>query len=146
MQRLQKVITSSIIISELSHIFCCGLPVLFSLVSLLSVLGVTSALPGFFIDLHDAMHVYEIPMIIFSGMMIFTGWTLHFISEKLDCHNTGCGHEPCAPKKKRSSKLLQFASILFLINVSAYFLLHGNIENLIHQPDAVHGDHNHFSD
>lgn len=74
--------------------------------------------------LHSALHDYEIPMIATSGLIILMGWMLHYIAYRIDCRTTGCVHEPCGPKKKRSGKVLMIATGLFVINVSAYFLLH----------------------
>lgn len=96
----------------------------FSLLSLMSGLGIIAALPPGMEFLHHALHDYEIPMIITSGVIIAIGWGLHYIAYRIDCHNTGCVHGPCGPKKKRSAKVLLIATGLFTLNVAAYFLIH----------------------
>lgn len=126
MERIQKTIFWAVVASEFSHIFCCVLPTVVSLLSLLAGLGLLSVMPSSLVAIHDLIHDYEIPMIITSAIVLAFGWTLHMISIRIDCHNTGCVHEPCTPKKKRSSKLLLIATLLFVTNVSIYTLVHRN--------------------
>lgn len=120
MQRIQNIFHWTIIASVLSHVFCCGLPTIVSAISLVSGLGIMASMPAGLEKLHDVLHAYEMPLIAFSGVMVVLGWILHKISRRLDCRSTGCGHPPCAPKKKRSAKLLMFATALFLINTAVY--------------------------
>ena len=124
MKRIQTFINWACITSEISHIFCCGLPMVFSIISLLSGLGLIAVMPAGLEFLHHALHDYEIPMIMMSGFVLLMGWGLHYIAYRIDCHNTGCVHGSCAPKKRRSSKVLMVATALFLLNISGYFLLH----------------------
>lgn len=124
MQKIQKFVYWACVSSEISHIFCCGLPILFSLLSLLSGLGVIIAMPAGLDFLHEALHDYEIPMIITSGCIIVLGWALHYVAYRIDCRSTGCGHGPCAPKKRNSGRVLIIATALFVMNVSIYFLFH----------------------
>ena len=130
MKKLSSFLSSTVIFSQLMHIFCCGLPFLFSVVSLFSLLGVSIALPTAFSGLHEAIHEWEVPILMFSGAVVVLGWVLHIISVKLDCRKDGmCVHEPCEPKKDKSALLLQFASILFIINCVIYFLFHEGIDH-----------------
>ena len=124
MQRIQQFVAWAGIIAQLSHVFCCVLPTLFSVMSFLAGVGLLAAMPTGLMALHEAMHSYESPIIIFSGLMIVTGWVLHFIAIGLDCRSTGCGHEPCKPKKKRSEKVLVVASLIFIVNISIYMAWH----------------------
>jgi len=124
MKRLQATLSWAIVLSETSHVFCCVLPVLISVLSLLTGLGAASILPSALLDLHEMMHRWEVPLIIFSGSVMAFGWVLYFISLKIDCHDTGCHHGPCNPKKKNASRILAFASLLFAINIAVYFGLH----------------------
>ncbi len=124
MQRFQGIINWFCLTSEISHFFCCGLPVLFSVLSLLASAGLTAAMPVGLESLHETMHIYEVPMIVISAIILFLGWTLHYIAYLMDCRTTGCAHEPCAPKKKKSGKVLIIATFLFMLNLTAYILLH----------------------
>jgi len=117
MQRFQSFANWAAAFSQLGHIFCCGLPAIFSVLSLLSGLGIMIAMPAGLEHFHHVMHNYEIPLIITAGFITGIGWVLHFISVKLDCNSSGCCHEPCEPKKSKWSKVLIFSTALFLVNV-----------------------------
>ena len=146
MQKFQTVINWVAISSEIGHIFCCALPTLFSVLALLSGLGVIGAVPAEMAFLHDLFHGYEIPVIIGSGAILLVGWVLHFVARRMDCSTTGCAHEPCAPKKKRSAKVLLIATMLFIVNVGFYVFIHmpsdkerAGLEHAHHAHD--HHDH-----
>lgn len=142
MQRLQKSILAAVVLSEISHVFCCVLPILFSVFSLLAGLGVVGVMPQIFTSIHEAMHAYEVPMIIASGFVLFVGWGLYFVSQKLDCHDTGCGHGPCEPRKKNAHIILKIATILFMINVSVYTVFHRDA-NTSPQTVSEQSEHQH---
>lgn len=125
MQPINKFVNWACLTSEISHFFCCGLPIIFSIMSLLTSFGIVAVMPVGLVSLHHAMHDYEVPMIMVSGLILAIGWGLHYIAYRIDCRSTGCSHEPCKPKKKRSGKVLMVATALFVVNVSSYFLLHG---------------------
>ena len=145
MEKLQKHLNFAVILAETSHVFCCVLPTIVSVLSLLTGLGVIGSLPLSLLVLHDFLHAWELPIIIASGILIALGWGVLIYSRKIDCHNTGCGHEPCGPKKKKSSRLLEIATILFVINVSVYAVFHRGMHiELPHAEDVVHHDeHDH---
>ena len=129
MERIRSALFFAIIVSETSHVFCCVLPTLISIFSLLAGLGLISILPSSIIDIHEIMHVWEAPMIMVSSGILAFGWVLHFISLKIDCHNTGCHHGPCSSKKNNTSKIMIIATVLFIqkhkINI-AYLIILGN--------------------
>lgn len=124
MEKFRKTITIGILLSEFSHVFCCVLPTIFSVLTLLAGLGVLAAVPVVMIDLHVVLHEYELWVIGFSGALIAAGWGLHLYSLKVDCHDTGCHHPPCTPSKKKVSRFLVFASVLFAVNFLVYAVLH----------------------
>ncbi len=123
-KRAQGMFSWVVVLSEVSHIFCCVLPSVFSVLTVLVGLGLIGALPVWMESLHHVMHDWEIPLIAMSGFVLVIGWSLHFISKKIDCHDTGCGHEPCDKKKDKTARILQIATLLFVINVSIYLTLH----------------------
>ncbi len=131
-ERVQKTLGWAIIASETSHVFCCVLPTLFSLASLASGLGLVAAMPSGLEFLHDALHGWEMPMILASGTIVLLGWVAHFLAVRLDCHSTGCGHGPCTPKKRKAGKILKFATILFIANVTVYLFFHQGMEAILH--------------
>lgn len=124
MQKFRKTLNVAIVLSEMSHLFCCVLPTLFSLLTLLAGLGVLAAVPVLMIEVHELIHAYELWVIGFSGGMILFGWLLHWQSTKVDCHNTGCHHPPCEPVKTKTSKFLIVATVLFVMNLLVYGVVH----------------------
>ncbi len=134
MQKIQRTLNIAIILSETSHVFCCVLPTLVSLASLLAGIGVIGSLPVGMLVVHDFLHAWELPIIIGSGIVIALGWALQNYSRQVDCHDTGCGHGPCGPKKKKSSTLLKVATLLFVVNVLVYSVFHRGMH--IHVPTA----------
>lgn len=124
MSKLRKTVTISIVLSEIGHVFCCVLPTIFSVLTLLAGAGLLASVPVLMIDLHDVMHAYELPIIGVSGLLIVLGWALHATSLKMDCHDSGCCHPPCTPAKRTSSRFLVIATVLFVVNVAVYMGLH----------------------
>lgn len=133
------------ITSEIMHIFCCVLPTLFSLMSLLAGIGIISTMPGFVNYMHDVIHSYEVPIISASGVLLSLGWILYLYAKKLNCseENTNCCHEPCTPKKYRTKIIMIIATVLFAINVSIYFGFHStNYTNIYNDYEHRHS-HSH---
>lgn len=120
----RKAIVWAVLLSESSHVFCCVLPTVFSVLSLLSGAGMISVMPAFVSNMHETLHHYELPMIGASAAILLLGWGLHLYSQKIDCHDTGCAHGPCEGKKNKTHLLLMIASLLFVANVSVYALFH----------------------
>lgn len=123
-KKLQKRLSLAIILSEMGHVFCCVLPSIFSVLSVFVSAGVISVMPPFMAVWHEAVHKWEVPIILFSGALLLVGWGLHRYSQSIDCHDTGCHHPPCTPQKKKSSKLLLVATALFTVNVLIYLGIH----------------------
>lgn len=125
MQRIQRFIGWACVSSEVVHVFCCGLPMVFSLLSLLSGIGLIASMPVGLEFLHHLMHDYEIPMIMVAGFIISIGWGVYYVGRQLDCRvEAGCHHQSCTPKKKRSARILVLATLLFAVNVTMYFTFH----------------------
>lgn len=150
MKKVQKTVNIAVILSETSHVFCCVLPTVFSIVSVMAGLGMVSAMPLWLESVHEAMHDWEVPLIVFSGLMISLGWGLHVYSQKIDCHDTGCHHPPCAPVKKKNNRLLIIATVLFAVNALIYFGLHRAIDSgaiatkHVHEAEQGHeAEHDH---
>jgi hypothetical protein len=142
MEKYRKTVLAALLVSETSHIFCCVLPTVFSIVSLLSGIGIISALPAGWMHFHDLLHHYEVPMIMFSAMVLALGWGLHYYTEHMGpheqhkhCCDGHCGTTP--QKKNKIHVVLKIATVLFVINVAVYFLFHRD-HNMIRLPDAVH--------
>jgi hypothetical protein len=128
MQKYKNTVLTAIIASEASHIFCCVLPTVFSIASVLSGLGIVSALPVGWVHLHDVLHHYELPMIGVSALVLALGWGLHWYTEHVLVDDTKththCCHGPCEPKKNRVHFILKAATVLFVLNVVIYTVFH----------------------
>ncbi len=142
MKRTQKLTSYLALISEVSHVFCCVLPSIFSILTMMVGLGILGAVPVGMTQFHDLMHGWEVPIMIASGAILLLGWALHMISEKLDCRSTGCEHEPCTPKKKKTSRILKIATLLFVINVGVYTFVHIP-QSTTSTETSAHHEHNH---
>ena len=143
-EKHQKRLFWAIIATETSHVFCCVLPTLFSVMSVLAGLGVVAVMPGWLENLHDVMHDWEMPAIILSATVVAIGWGLHYYSLKNDCHDHGCEHEPCGPRKRTASKILIAATILLAFNLTIYFGFHRIAEQgVVVTHSDLHTDHDH---
>ena len=146
-EKHQKRLLWAIIISESSHIFCCVLPTVISVFSLLSAFGVIVTVPGWLDGLHDVMHEWEPTMIAVSIVVIALGWGLYFYNLRHECcHHTGCEHGPCGPRKSTANKILIVASVLMVFNLFMYFGVHRPMEQNEHADHAHHHDHHHGHD
>lgn len=124
MEKLKSALFWTVLVAETGHVFCCVLPTIVTVMSVLSGLGLISAMPAGMLAFHEFMHEWEIPVIATSAVILVLGWGLHFLSLKLDCHDTGCCHGACAPKKTGTSRLLWVATALFAVNLVIYLSLH----------------------
>jgi hypothetical protein len=155
MEKINRNIMTAVIASESIHIFCCVLPTVFSVISLMAGAGMIAAMPGFIDNAHDIIHDYELPMIVASAVILALGWVLYLYSRRLNCRTEGaCSHEPCTPKKDRTKIVMIAATVLFVFNVAVYFGLHrshdhhahlaeGHDHAMIHNDDEHNHDHGH---
>lgn len=127
----------AIILSETSHIFCCGLPIIFSILSLLTGFGIMAALPPQLVFIHDILHKYEPAMILFSASVLLLGWGFYFYAKHMEekQHNHDCCAHHAQPEKT-ASKILIIATVLFVVNVSVYFGIHRH-----GAPIEIHDNH-----
>ncbi len=123
-ENIKKSLIWAVILSETSHVFCCVLPTLFSLMGLLAGFGLVVALPGFMVEIHERLHGYEVPMIVFSALILAFGWAVTLYSDKIDCHNSGCAHGDCHPRKNNAHFVLKIATLLFVANLTVYLVVH----------------------
>ncbi len=103
--------------AELSHVFCCGLPMLAAIMSAGSQVG----LSGSFVAFHHFTHAYEVPILIGSGLLLLTAFLLQVISYRVECNQAICQHGDCTPRKFRVSWIFVVALALFVVNVSVFY-------------------------
>ncbi len=144
-KRLQGFMSWFVVLSEVSHVFCCVLPSVFSALTILVGMGLLGVMPMWIQGTHEVIHTWEVPIIMMSGSLLALGWVLQAISRRIDCHDTGCGHGPCEPKKKNTAKILRIATFLFVVNILIYASVHIPQENANVQTPAVTAqkEHNH---
>ena len=121
MEKLRRNIVWLVIASEVSHLFCCILPTLAAVLSLAVGVGL---LPAAFTSLHDIIHGYEVPIIVFSASMIVLGWWAYWLATRTDCHALGHDEHACHKTTDRSKIYLVIGTIVFLINLCVYVTLH----------------------
>lgn len=147
--KLQRGIFWAVIVSETSHVFCCVLPTIVSLISLISAAGaISSSVPSFLMNVHDMLHAWEVPLIIASGGVLLLGWALHGLSRYLDCRASGCSHGPCAPRKHMTRKVLWIATALFIVNAAVYIGIHrymAPVQAESHSVSAGQSAHSHHA-
>lgn len=115
-----RVITPYIIIcGSLVHIFCCGIPLLLSISSLASIIGIHS-LAMFEVEWFEAIEGY---VLLISGFLLIVTIAADQISKKMNCVESNvCQHEPCDKKKRVSSYMLKIALILYSLNLLTLIL------------------------
>jgi hypothetical protein len=138
MEKLRRNIVWLVIASEVSHLFCCVLPTLAALLSLAVGVGL---LPTAFTALHDVIHGYEIPIIIFSAVMLALGWWAYWLATRTDCHALGHDEHACHKTTDRSKVYLIIGTALFMMNFVIFITLHTSLN---HQQTS-HADHKDIS-
>jgi hypothetical protein len=125
MSKRQNAIFWAIIASESSHVFCCVLPTVFSLLAILTNIGMF-AMPASFVFLHETMHHWEFPIVIFSGVVLAAGWGLHWHSLRGEECPSGCKHhtDKTHPTISKTHMILKIATALFAVNVLVFLFVH----------------------
>jgi hypothetical protein len=105
------------------HVLCCGLPLLLSIGTIASLIGLGSG--GVF---HPAwFDAYEERLLMLSASILAITGLVQFISYRLDCRRMAashCHHAPCDKKKRLARNLYGFAVALFAINLIIFALSH----------------------
>ena len=120
MATMKKTVDTLLIALLSTHLFCCVLPTVVSLLAVFSGLGFLGF--GTIVEeLHHHIHDFELPILIFSFVTLCLGWVMSIYAHRAACcHETGCEHEPCAPTKHRAYGFLVLATLLFLVNIAIY--------------------------
>jgi hypothetical protein len=114
-----RAATGLSVMAELTHVFCCGIPLTVAALSLGTVGGAFTSLHAF----HDVMHIYEVRILLGSGLILALSGALQYLSFRLDCRQTGCHHGDCSPKKFRASLLFKLATLAYGLNLLLFMLL-----------------------
>lgn len=127
MEKMRRHIGWLVLVSEVSHLFCCVLPTVAAVLSLAVGVGM---LPTAFTSLHEIIHGYEIPVIIFSAITLLLGWGAYRMAMNTDCHELGHDEHKCHRTADRSKVYLLIGTGLFFINLTVYFALHGPLNRM----------------
>lgn len=116
MTRYQRAASTVSLLAELSHVFCCGLPILVAVMTT----GTQIGLGGFFLSYHGLIHDYERLILIGSGVLLALGLALHYVSYQISCRAV-CEHGPCETQKFRVGWIFTIALTLYVANLIFYF-------------------------
>jgi len=83
LQGFQKHIGWAVLLSELSHVFCCVIPTLVTVLSAFANVGLLVVSPdGMLMNIHNAMHEYEIPVIVAMSIVMIQDAGTHLAVRK----------------------------------------------------------------
>lgn len=106
---------SLIIGCSLMHVFCCGIPLLATIIGLTTSLGFISN--GFLeVPIFVLFEELEIKILIISGLILLIAWILKFKAKDLDC----CPVEAkkfCNFNSKINQIFLKIATSLYIVNL-----------------------------
>ena len=129
---VQNISSWTAVSGGLVHIFCCGLPALFSILSLLGAFGLSALIPHGVEAFHEAIHDYELYIWMVSLLMLAIGWAAHAYSLHMNCHEEvpECGdHKPCDVSHRNARIILVLASVLFASSSVMLFMEHFHIHH-----------------
>jgi len=141
MQKLQTTIFYSILASELGHVFCCVIPTVLSILTLAASYGMVVTIPGFALSYHNYIHTWEHLIIAISAALLVLGWSLFALNARLQIKHDCCSQTTCNKTRHKSKIIMIIATVLFLVNVSAYFLLHKDRNTVPVAPAQNHHNH-----
>lgn len=105
-----KAVKIGIIASIVPHIFCCGLPIM------LSIIGLIAPESAHF---HLIPHEWEPFLFVASGAMLAFSWYL--VARDCRCSCAHCGGD----KSHRTQKIIMSViTILFMLSILLYFIRH----------------------
>jgi hypothetical protein len=115
---LSDAMAWAVVVSALSHIFCCGIPFVVALLNIAGGLGFLSVIMPASLKFHALLEAWEIPMLLFSALMLIGGWILHIQSTKIKgCKAHLCCHHDEDHKKNFNHWIMIAATILFAVNI-----------------------------
>lgn len=113
---------SLIISCSLMHIFCCGIPLLITVIGLGTNLGFAI---GEFVNspLLEKFERFEVEILLLSGAILALAFFIKFKARILNCCQT-MAKDFCKKEEKINSLLLNISSVLYITNLLAFFVKH----------------------
>lgn len=117
----ERITLTLVISSCLMHVFCCGLPLLASLLNMAASLGIASAEVAH----SEWFEQFERGAIALSAVMLVVTGIILYVSRRVDCRKQGmCVHPPCDNKKSMSLLIYRVTAVLFAVNLLIFSLGH----------------------
>jgi hypothetical protein len=106
---------SLVIGCSLMHIFCCGIPLLTTIIGLSTTLGFIT---GGILEnpLFESFERFEIEIMILSGLMLLLAFILKFRANKMNCCETE-EKKFCSESEKINNIFLKISSVLYLFSI-----------------------------
>ena len=97
------------------HIFCCGIPLITTIIGLSSTLGFlgSSTVDNSLLNNYEK---FEIEIILLSGIILLLAFILKFKAKKLNCCEKE-GKKFCSKSEKINDLLLWTSSSLYAVNL-----------------------------
>jgi hypothetical protein len=100
------------------HVLCCGLPLVMSISSLATLIGLSGADAAN----HTWFEPYETPIMIVAGVLLLFSAGVVGVSKIIDCRKQGaCVHKPCDKKKDFTNTILATSALVYMVNIALYF-------------------------
>lgn len=122
MRSLHDKLTYGVILGScFMHVFCCGIPLVMSVVNMAALFGIVGGSafhPEWFENI-------EVTVLAVAGVMLLISALLQEISRRIDCRqDVGCAHEPCDSKKSFSQRVFKISVVLYAVNLVLFLLVH----------------------
>ncbi|MFT4718563.1 MAG: hypothetical protein ACI9IL_000897 [Rickettsiales bacterium] len=109
---------SLVIGCSLMHIFCCGVPLLTTIIGLSTTLGFITG--GILQNpLFENFEKFEIEILLLSGVVLLSAFILKFKAKKLDCCEVEARNF-CNTSKKINNLFLKISSALYLFSIATF--------------------------
>ena len=116
---IHKFANAAVIAAGLSHVFCCVLPAVLSILSISTVFGASTTTVLNF----EWFEAIEEQVLIFSGVVLFISGLAQLVSWRVKCNASVCCHEPCEKRKNWAMRLFIFATVIYLFNLIVLLFL-----------------------
>lgn len=123
MEFARKLSYSFLYSTALVHVFCCGIPLVMSVVSISALLGMAGGdiLALSWLEQHEAL------ILLFSGVLLAITALLQYISYRIDCRTDGnCSHKPCDKEKRRARLVFYGATIIYAFSSIHFIIAHAS--------------------
>ena len=103
----------ALVLSNCTHLLCCGLPILIGLSSFTNILFFESQVFN-----SEILETFEIPLFLLTSTIFLFLITSGVYNKNIKCveNNDCCTEEECDSKNKRFKSNIIFSSLLYVLN------------------------------